>query len=534
MIPTNILILQMLDGKSQPQYTNCSIHKEPKSLYCMQDKIEICKKCASEKAHKGHHVENTSDILSKAATKKNKLKGLLGDFEGEVHTIHVLLEENKKNTLALMKDKFARLRDIINKKEQEIASEIDLFFTREKLQIDNQIHHDLSLRELIRTKIANLSQLEINDKLLKELEDDAPLSNFSSSSQYNVVYSHSKQIQQNIENAFSNLISLAGSVIQEFKPLPEFSILQANQSQKSMIDVISAQNTMAKNLRIEIEFGWLVIYPVRPEDNFLHVEKNNLLNLAKCKELNKVCLDFRKQKLGKEMMASIAQIWSELQNITFVKLLLTNKEFTDQDLCDLCAYNFWCSSQVQSLYLYLITTKVSDNGIKKLSHVIDGQNIKTFAIDCSYSTFTDSCLKELAKNLVGRLKNIESFDLRISNTSVTDSAIEELYRELYKVMPTIKILDLWLDFTAIKERGFEYFNKILLPLGKNVTNLSIHCPKYEGPSANFIKTVLESVQSNLPKLKQLGLYYEKRGLTDETVKFIDDYKKKNTRVTTNF
>jgi len=536
----------------------------------MEDKILICKKCVGEKTHRGHHVKNASDILSKAATKKNKLKGLLDDAEEKDHTIHVLLEENRKNMLALVKDKFAKLRNMINKKEQEIASEIDLFFTKEKLQIDNQIHHGPSLRELIRTEIANLSQLEINDKLLKELEDDASLSSFSSSSQYDVVYRHSKQIQQIIENAFRNLISLVGSAIQEFKPLPnnlislddsviqeleplssnltsldgsmiqesqllpEFSIIQANQSQKSMTDVISAQNTIAKSLRIEIEAGWLVISPVNSWDNLLQIERNNISNLAKSKELNKVCLDFRIQKLDKEMMAAIAQIWTELRKITFVKLLLTNNWFTDQDLCDLCAYNFWCTSQVQSLFIYLVNTEINETGVKKLSQVIDGQNITSFTLDCSYSTFTDNCMKEIARNLVGNLKKLETLNLTIFRTSVGNSGIKEMYREMSRIMPTIKNLDLWLNSTAITDKSFEYFNQSLIPLGKNITYLSLHCPKLEGPEGNFIKAMIESIGKNLIKLKQFSLDYEKKGFTDETKKCIEDYKKNHSHVQTNF
>jgi len=503
----------------------------------MQDKVEICKKCAGEKAHKGHHVENTSDILSKAATKKQQLKALLSDFEGEVQTIHVLLEENKKNTLLLMRDKFAKLRDIINQKEQEITSEIDLFFTKEKLQIDNQIYHDLSLREFIRTKIANLSQLEINDKLLKELEDDTPISQFSSGNQHNLVYSHSKQIQQNIENAFNNLISLAGSVIQEFKPLPEISLAQAHQSQKSMIYGFAAPNNglEMKNMRIEIEFGWIVIYPVRPEDNLLQVERNNIMNLSKCKELNKVCLDFRKQKLKKEMIANIAQIWTEFSpNITSAKLQLTNKEFTDEDLCDLCAYNFWCSSQIQALYIFLITTRIGENGIKKLSHVIDGQNIKDFALELNYSTFTDNCLKEVAKNLIGKLKKVESLDLRLANTGLTDSGIEELYRELPKVISTVKILDFSIASTNISEKSFEYLNKMVLPLGKNITEMSMNCPNFDGPGANFIKPVLESIASNLSKLKFLRMDFNKRGFTDETKKYIENFIRNHPNIKVDF
>jgi len=524
----------MLDGKSSAQYNKCQIHKEALSLYCLVDKCEICEKCAKEKNHKDHNVQSISDILSKAATKKNRLKGILNDFEGEVHTVHTLLEENKKNTFAIMKDKFVKLRDLINKKEQEISSEIDLFFTKEKLRVDSQIQNDLSTRELIRNKITNLSQLEINEKLLKELDDDFSLLHFSSANQYNAVYSHSKEIQQNIENAFNNLISLAGSVIQEFKPLPE-NLRQHAQEAVNAVIPKDLQLVMYKNLRIEVEFGWLIIYPLRPEDNPLQVERNNFLSLSKSKDITKVCLDFRKQKLCKETVGTIAMLWKELQNITFVKLLLTNKDFNNQDLLDLCAYNFWCEKQVQALYLYLITTKINESGIKKLAQVIDGQNIKTFALDCSYSTFGDPCMKEISNILIGKLQCIESFDLRVSNTTVTDVGLEEFFKELSKVMSHVKILDLWLDFTSIKEKGFDYFNKSLLPFGKNITNLSIHCPKYEGPGANFIRALIESAEKNLPKLKQLGLYYEKRGLTEETKAYIEKFKTTHSgKITTNF
>jgi len=518
MIPTNILILQMLDGDSQSQYAHCSIHKEPKSFYCMEDKMKICKKCMCEKSHKGHNMQGINDLLSKATTKKNKLKGLLGDLEGEVQTIHALLEENKKDILAQTKDKFMKLRDIINKKEQETVSEIESFFTKEK----QRIHSDISLRESIQTKIANLSQPELNDRLLKEIEDDAPLRNFSPLDQYNKTYNRSKQIQQHIDSAFNNLISLAGSVVQEFKPLPGVSDAQGV---KSKVGGIGAKYGMAKNLRIEIESAWLVIYPITSEDDLVQVERNNMLNLAKCKEFRRVCLDFRKQKLCRKYVADIARLWTEFQNVTSVKLQLTNKDFTDQDLSVLCSYGFWGSSQVQSLYVYLIRTKIDANGIKKFCHAIDGENIKTFVLDINSSTFTDGCLKELARSLLGKFISIEALELGISGTLVTNSGIEELFNELPKVMPTLKSLALNLVIAVIHEELLEYFSQTVLPLGKGLTVLSLTCPRYDGTAAGFVREVLETVASNLPKLERVRMGYNSGGLTDETKRFIEGFKR---------
>jgi len=489
--------------------------------------MKICKKCMCEKSHKGHNMQSLNDFLSKAATKKNKLKVLLGDLEGEVQTIHALLDENKKDILFQTKDKFEKLRDIIDKKEQETVSEIDSFFTKEK----QRIHHNVSLKELIRTKIANLSQSELNDKLLKELEDDAPLPNFSPLDQYNVAYSHSKQIQEHIEGAFDNLISLAGPVIQEFKPLPHVSCIQNLKS-----DIV-AQDSMAKNLRmeiqtvrIEIESAWLVIYPITSEDDLIQVERNNLVNLAKCKEFRRVSLDFRKQKLCRKNIVAIARIWTEFQNITSVKLQLTNNEFSNQELSDLCSYGFWGSSQVQSLYIYLIRTKINENGIKKLCQAIDGENLKTFVLDVNFSTFSDGCLKEIAQNLLGKFTSIETFELGISSTIVTNSGIKELFNELPKVMPTLKSLALNLGIAVIHEKLLEYFSQTVLPLGKNLTALSLTCPRYDGTAASFVKEVLETIAKSLPKLERVKMGYNSGGLTDETKKYIENFKRYNTRL----
>jgi len=503
----------MLDMKPQPQYANCSTHKKPKILYCMEDKSEICEKCASGKAHKGHTTQNISEILSKAATRKEKLKGLLENFEGEIQTVHILVEENRKNTIALMNEKFAKLRDLLNKKEQEIALEIDIFFNQGKSRIENQIHHNLLLREQIRTQIGTLSQLEINDKLLKELEDDAPLPNFSLGSQYNVAYNHSRQIQQNIENAFNNLISLADSVFQEFKPLPSEPsfLLHANKNDKLVAPKNEFYTTMMKNLRIEIEFGWLMIKPITPEDDFLQVERNNIVNLAKCKELNKVCLDFRTKKPCKEILVSIAQIWRELQNITFVTLRLINRDFTDEDLLDLCSYNFWCTNQIQHLYIYLNSSKVSDAGIKKLSQVIDGQNLKDLYLQFSYCPWTDDGLKEIAKNLVGNLKSIESLTLHSLHTSLTDSGLKELYQGLGKVMSTMKTVNLNVQFTKVSPKSLEDLGKALFPLRKNLIFFNFCGPLDQGSIDCLRRQLLKSNEDNPSEIQRRATLIHNKG-----------------------
>jgi len=521
----------MLDGKPQAQDTYCEFHKAPRIYYCGEDKIELCEKCAKDKRHEGHSMRLKSEIFSKAATKKNKLKGLLDDFEGEVNTIYGLLEENKKDTMRLMKDKFAKLRGILDKKEQEMTLDIGFFFTKERSRIENEINQNLSLKDLLKTKIDNLSQSTINDKLLKELENDAYILEFSSGNHYNMVYRYSKEIQQNIENSFNNLISLAESVIQEWKPLSELSVQQEADRMLGSAQVNGLKGV--RDLKIEIEYGCLMIYPIGEERNYEQIERNNIVNLVKSKDLMKICLDFRKRKLSKELIDYIAEICKGMKRITFAKLLLGNKEFSDNDLLYLCHQNFWCSSQVESLYLYLTGARVGVS-ISQLSEVISGQNIKTFAIDCSNSFLDDSYLKEFSKNLVGRMKNIEWFSLGISYTRVTDYGIGEFYRELYKVMPNLQNLSLALDNTQITEQSFEYFNKTLLPLGKNIVSLNVVCPVFVGIGANSILRVIESAGSKLPKLKKLELEYNKRGLDNETLVFIEDFKKNHPQIVTKF
>jgi len=529
LVPTNMLILQMLDGKAQEK--TCKVHKEPVKFYCVVDKCEVCERCVSQGGtHQGHFVENMSEIFSKAAAKKNRLKGMLNDFEGEVNTLHELLEENKKNTVAVMKEKFTKLYDVIYKKEQEISAQIDSFFNREKSCVENKIHTDISIRELIRSKIANLGQLEINDRLIKELEDDLSLLDFNASDQYSEVYSRSKEIQLNIEAAFHDLMCLTGFAIEEFEPLHDDYLLERQAIQQESVGVFSGKCP----LRIEIEYDWLVVYPVCPEDDLNEVERGNILSISKSKELSKVCLDFRKRKLCKEMAGNLANLWKELKDFTCVKLFLTNTEFNDQDLIDLCAYDFWCDKRVQDLWIYLITTKIGEEGVKKLGQVIDGQNVKSFILDASSSTFTDDCLKKLAKELICKLQRVESFDLRVTSTNVGDLGMEVLYKELMKVGTHLQTLNLWLDITQVKERGFECLVKNLFPLMKNLANLDLRFPRYENPTGNYLKLILEGIGVNLLKLKQLGLNCYKPGMSEQMKKYVEQWKRNHTRINISF
>jgi len=460
----------------------------------------------------------------------------LDDYEGEVNTIYGLLEENKKDTLGLIKEKFTKIRGLLNQKEQEMALDIEFFFTKERSRIEDQINKNLSLKDLLKTKIDNLSQSVINDKLLKEFENDASIPQFSSGNHYHAVYKHSKEIRQNIEDSFNNLISLAKSVIQEWKPLSELSLQQeadrilSSEQRNGVYSLIGV-----KNLKIEIEYGCLMISPIKEgyHNNREQIERNSIVNLAKSRDLMKICLDFRERKLSKESIELIAEICKGLKKITFVKLLLGNKEFGDQDLLSLCVHNFWYSSQIESLYIYLMGSSVGA-GISQLSEMVSGQNIKTFAFDCSKTRLDDYHLKEFSKNLIGRLKNIEWFSLGVSHTSVTDYGIGEFYRELYKVMPHMQSLSLALDDTRITQKSFEYFNKTLLPLGKNIVSLSVVCPVFVGAGADPIKTVIESAGNNLPKLKKFELEFNKRALTRETLMYIEDFKRNHPQIVTNF
>jgi len=530
-VPTNVLILEMISSKSQEKV--CKDHKEPLKFYCVVDKCEVCGKCVSEGVHKGHFVENTSEIFSKAATKKVWLKGKLSEFEGEVHALHVLLDENKKNILAIMKEKFAKLYEVIDKKEREVSLEIDLFFSQEKQRLDSQINSDLFTREVIRTKIANLSQIDINERLLKELDDDFSLLEFSSADQCDDISSRFKDIQKNVKKSFHYLMCLAGYAIEEFKAFPEDFLSQVQQEVSIVIP--NDGPFMENNLRLEVESSWLVVYPRTSEDDTFEVERSNVRNLARSKDFKQISLDFRKQKLDKKTMGTIAKLWKELINVSSVKLLLGNKEFNDENLSDLCSYKFWCDNkQIKTLEICLAGTKVEEVGIKELSQIIDGHHVKTLTLNFSESSFDDKCLRELSKNLIGRLRKVKTLNLRLTKTSVSDVGIEIFFKELGKIIHHVESLELWLEMTEIKAKGFDNFGKYVLPLGKELGCLNIRYPKYMGTTANYVKSVLETVDMGLQKLTKLELCFEQQGLSEKTKKEIEQWKGSHKRISCSF
>ena len=129
---------------------------------------------------------------------------------------------------------------------------------------------------------------------------------------------------------------------------------------------------------------------------------------------------------------------------------------------------------------------------------------------------------------------MESFDLRVTGTDVGDLGLENLFKELMKVATHLQTLNLWFDNTQFKEKGFDCLVKNLFPLMRNLVNLDLRIPKYDNSTGNYLKLILEGVGGHLLKLKKLGLNCWKPGMSEQTKKYVEQWKRNHTRVNFNF
>ena len=556
--PTNILILQLLEEKNKAEYEICSLHGETKNIICLTDKSKLCRSCASSSIHKTHNLKHGNEIKNEAMLKRKQLETLAAEFESYKSIVGIFFEEEHGKLKATVKERFERIINIVQKKEEEILVNIDNFFLQEKSEVEKHIDKDHALKEKMQTKISDLTNMNFNDRFLKTL--GWPVRNFSIKPQYEKLRSNAESLEQRFNKMSENFeYSLNGS-------LGAFQVTKDSQHQQVYTKQEVCENNMIHFQRTKIDClvnleerkGWLVISPKKSEPEggsqkmMIESKFDTLESLKKFKQIK---LEMHERVTCKEFVDAFEYIWRYLEDdITSLKLAsCADKKFDDQNLLEWCTSygKFVNFSKLTSFEVNLEECNVAEESISRLFREVLARmkNLKSLDLLFGETKISDKNIGELVSDA---LVNLEHFNLDVYNTCLTDISIEELFRALSLSSKKFKSLSIGLSNTKITDKSIEAFSRYVIPNLMELEKFKLYLYQSQitdsgiGQVCNSLKEVVgkvkmftfsltdtkisdksvevfaKNVLPSLGNLEKLELYFDSTQITDVSMKCISN------------
>lgn len=217
--PTNLLILQLLDEKPDLEFKLCETHKEPLNLICLADKCAVCKYCAEYGGHKGHEIRHINDVKKDSAKKKQELEAQLKNFDSEFQPVYSLVRTQREKSKFLIKEKFSQISKLLAEKETELKTEVDHFFSDNKIKIDDKLEDNFALKQELMTKIAILDDMEFDDKFIGALTGNT-IKDIGVKNECENVTQKIMEFKTKLESSLEDVEKIMKTTINNFKPVP--------------------------------------------------------------------------------------------------------------------------------------------------------------------------------------------------------------------------------------------------------------------------------------------------------------------------
>jgi len=150
-LPTNIILLQLLEEKPISEFELCPSHKEPAKMVCMTDKCVVCKYCTKySDAHKDHKLVHYNDVKQKVSSKKQSLTQQLKGLDEKSRDAKDLLIENRKQLKLQIEQKYNDIQRLLIQKMKKTLKQVDTFFDAEQSYVEEKAQKSSLLKDEIR------------------------------------------------------------------------------------------------------------------------------------------------------------------------------------------------------------------------------------------------------------------------------------------------------------------------------------------------------------------------------------------------
>jgi hypothetical protein len=130
--PTNEIILQILNERSEALQGTCKIHAKTLDMVCATDALLMCKICGEEQEHRNHSLMSLEDVQQERERKRDCLQNYIEELHNLQDAYLNDAEATEESVLIHTQRQFDKLRDQIALKEQQALKEIADFFAKQK------------------------------------------------------------------------------------------------------------------------------------------------------------------------------------------------------------------------------------------------------------------------------------------------------------------------------------------------------------------------------------------------------------------
>jgi len=227
-LPTNIILLQLLEAKPASEFEQCPVHKEPAKMVCMTDKCLVCKYCGPKysETHKDHKLVHYNDVKQRVASKKQSLLQQLKGSDDKPKDIKNKMIDGQSQLKTEIEQKYTNIQILLAHKMKRILKQVDTFFTTEQSQLEEKMRGSALRKEEIRNNLALLNKNKtISNEVLEILakeesqEEEIVDDNFGS---YEVL------LQETSKKVKHELTELEQSVVKSSETLHSIFLTEKN------------------------------------------------------------------------------------------------------------------------------------------------------------------------------------------------------------------------------------------------------------------------------------------------------------------
>ena len=519
-LPTNESLLKSIQKRLLQKF--CQQHKEEATLVCLTDKCRICSSCEHSNEHKNHQIKHIRKVKAEVIKKIEDLEVVIDQCEKYPKALEIILEDEKRALHEVAKNKFLKIRKMIDEREQLLFEEINEYLEAKRAKIKATTQEDEILKKITIEKINNLKSDDIDWKYIKNLDEEIVEAQSKLDHMllrhHNMIYSK-QEFDQKL-NAFTSILT---AEVKKFK-FP-FTIEEFDKNMKI--------NFCEKRSFGEVFRSHQFLEFVKENNKlFIFIQdayKQSDIPLSKIKEITEVELDLTEyskitaQNKWDKICLMFGCLWQKLGRSLKITLKLHAGPAHPKDLINLLSYGYWgdkrlrvkCdilgASDEQSLvefvseflprlamlkeiYIHVrsgakptdksIQALISRNelvlrDLESLNMVLDNapvtdrsiarlltsvSNLKVFKFHLWKTKITDKCIERFAKETLPELKALQHFELSLIETGVTDASVSELFIP----MEGIKIYKLYLGQTKITDKSIEAFIEKTMPTMKSL------------------------------------------------------------------
>jgi len=514
-LPTNLVLLQILEERQKLKGELCPIHEEAKNLVCLAENLRICRSCADFGKHKGHTIKHINDIKSEANKKREHLESLVNDFDNFQKSMNQLFEAEKKALVSHTKDAFTTIKECLEKEEEAACIEIDNFFAAGKSAINDRLEKDYSLREKMQAKIAELSTISVTDKFFKVLKEKVtPFGTHLESENFE---KQAIEFKQKLKLALEVLSRSSVNCVNDFKSsvwpqkqTPVIRNIKIEHYNNSMIQEVN--NLVIGNLE-----DWLIISSEKNSKEGRHIP-----NEDECENTGRVSLELSKSALSDEAVQTINSLWKQLEKLSEFKIDFSNGQITDREMPIFSLDNLPDMKELVLLQINLHKCCIDESQIDKVVHniVVNAENIKILTVDLGNTKLGDTGLDIIIiKNIVPKLSGAKEFELSLQGTQVTDKGIEKLFKSMEHKISNLKSFKINLADTSITPQSIAFFMKHLVPHMGQLETIEICLNDTKALDSSFCES-LKEINQGWKSITTFILNIVNIGLTDENLNSI--------------